>query len=56
MKIGENKWDKVHTKGQPPAIRTNHTGVLYDEGIVIWGGVNNDEYFSSIYHLDLSNS
>jgi len=51
--IRENIWDTIQTKNQPPAIRTNHTGVLYDEGIVIWGGVNNDEYFSNIYYLDL---
>ena len=52
--IGENKWDKVETKNKPPPIRTNHTGVLYDDGLVIWGGVNTDEYFSTIYYLDLS--
>lgn len=53
--IGENRWDKVQTKNKPPPIRTNHTGVLYDDGLVIWGGVNTDEYFSTIYYLDLSN-
>ncbi len=52
--IDENKWDKVQTKNKPPSIRTNHTGVLYEDGLVIWGGVNTDEYFSSIYYLDLS--
>jgi len=51
--IPSKVWSTVAMKGIIPVARHNHSAVLFNNCIYVFGGSNNDEYFNDLYAFDL---
>jgi hypothetical protein len=37
--VAEERWEEVETRGAAPAARFAHSAVMYDDELIVYGGV-----------------
>ncbi len=51
--IAKNEWTQLATHGAKPTARTDHTAILYEHSIYIFGGYDGQRRFNDLFLLDL---
>jgi hypothetical protein len=49
----DNCWEAVYTSNVPPKNRCRHTGILYKNNIIIFGGNDSDRSFNDVNVLKM---
>jgi len=46
-------WKAIHPNGKPPAKRTSHAAVIYNNKMYVFGGFSGEEYLNDLHEFDL---
>lgn len=55
LSLSSMKWSKLDCSGDVPSARKLHSGVVFGQVVVVFGGKYKKDYFNDVFELDVKN-